>query len=262
MTELLRLRAGIALNALLNQILRQRMLNMRRLHEEVCRQLQIAVILQHAAVEDLRLLRHRELVKALVHIIEGLGNLNCTVTAEVEEDDRITIINRTDRLTVLGNHEARQILIRIAAFLTQRLNRLTSRTKLTTVTHHMDVPALLNHRPVSFVAVHGDDHTSASRSDACVERIIVEALDRVLKLIDILKCTRLRNITAIEQRVDTDFMNAFLLGFTHHRNQMRNVGMNVAIRQKTQEMQLPVVFLGIGNRLLPRIRLINRSGRD
>ena len=65
MSELLGLGACIGLHALLHQELTHRVLNVRRLHQEIVRKLQIAVILQHACIEYLRLLRHREGIKAL-----------------------------------------------------------------------------------------------------------------------------------------------------------------------------------------------------
>ena len=70
------------------------------------RKLEVSVILQHACIVDVWFLRHFEAVEALVHIIERLGKFNGTVASEVVEDDRIAVIDRTDRLAVFGYDEA------------------------------------------------------------------------------------------------------------------------------------------------------------
>ncbi len=261
MTELLSLRACKAVHTLLNKILAHCMLNVRRFNQEVLRQLEIAIILQHACIVYLRLLDLIECIEALVHVVKGLRNLNSTVTSEVKQNDRIAIINRTNRIAILVSyHKARQILISIAAFLAVCLNSLTGRRELSAITHHMDVPAFLNHAPVSFITVHRNDHTAAAGGNRTMIIVIIQRLDDIFQLIDILQSTCLRYITAIQKGMHAYLLQSFLLGFLQHGNQMIDIRMHIAVRQQTDEMQLAIMFLGILHSILPCLRLIDLAG--
>ena len=55
------------------------------------------------------------------------------------------------------------------------------------------------------------------------------------------------------------FFQAFLLAFPDQSDQVRNIGMNVAVGKKSEEVHLAVVFLGKCNSLLPGSCLINFS---
>ncbi len=262
MAEFLSLGAGVAVYALVDQKFTQGMLDVRRLDQEIVRQFQVSVILQHTGKVYLRLLGHGELVKALVHIVESLGQLNGTVTAEVEQDHGIAVVNGTGGDTIFTNDEARQILIGIAALFTQCLDGFAGRRIHGAVSHNMDVPAPLYHRPVGFITVHGDGHTAAAGSDAAVEIIVVQLLEDLFQLIDIGQRGSLGNVTAVQKDMGTYFFDAFLLGFFDHGDQVGNVGMNIAIGQKSDEVEFAVVLFQVGNRTLPGIALIDGAGLD
>ena len=124
----------------------------------------------------------------------------------------------------------------------------------------MNVPASLNHRPVSLIAVHGNGHTSAAGSDAAVEGIIVELSENILKLIHILKSRGFRNITSIKKSMYANLCDAFLLRLFDHCDQVRNVGMYVSVGKKSDKVKLSAVLLQIIHSSLPGIRLIDLSG--
>ncbi len=126
----------------------------------------------------------------------------------------------------------------------------------------MRVPASLHHRPVSFITVHRNRHTAAARRDTAMESVIIEFRKNIFKLIHILQSGSFRNVAAIQQDVCTHFTDAFLLRFADHRNQMRDIGMYVAVGEQTYEMQLSVMLFYIGNRFLPCVRIKNLSRRD
>jgi hypothetical protein len=84
-------------------------LDRRRGDQEALRQLEVAVVLQHAGVGDFRHADAVELVET--SFLESAGDFDGAVATEVEEDDRIAILDGADRLAVLGDDEGRQILV-------------------------------------------------------------------------------------------------------------------------------------------------------
>ena len=66
----------------------------------------------------------------------------------------------------------------------------------------------------------------------------------VFQFIDVLQTGSFRNVSAIHQDMDSDSADAFCLGFLYHSLEMRNVGVDIAIRQQSQEMR--GMTLGIG----------------
>src|SRR5690606_40215961 len=81
-----------------------------RAHQKVLRQLEIAVVLHHAAIKDLG---SGSAIESLeMFILEGSADLDGSVTAEVEEHDGGAVTNGPDRLTLLiDDDEARQELV-------------------------------------------------------------------------------------------------------------------------------------------------------
>ena len=197
----------------------------------------------------------------MIHVVEALGQLNGTIAAEIVQDDGIAVLDRSCRVSVLvRNDEAGKVLIRIAAFLTVGFDGFPGGAELPSVAEHVNMPALLYHGPVRLIAVHGDHHASAAGCDAGMEALIIDALQIILDLIHILQGRGLGNVTAIEESVNADLFDSFLLRFPDHGDQVMNIGMYIAIGQKTDEVQLTVVLLHIVDTLLPCVRLINRAG--
>ena len=124
----------------------------------------------------------------------------------------------------------------------------------------MDVPASLYHRPVCLVTVHGNRHTAAARRNASVECIVIKLPEHRLQLINILQSGSLRYITAIQQRVHANLCDPLFLGLLDHSDQMRDVGVNIAVGKKTDKVQLAAILLQIIYSALPGIRLINLAG--
>ena len=101
--------------------------------------------------------------------------------------------------------------------------------KLTALALHVRAPALFDHRPVGFVAVHGDDHTSAAGGDFVFVLCVRKPGENGLQLIDIVQRARCGHITTVEQNVAVDALDIFLARLFEHRNQVRDVGMDVAV---------------------------------
>jgi hypothetical protein len=85
-TELLRLAARELRHAVARQVLAERAVDGRRVHQEPLRQLQVAVVLHHAGVAVLGQRPARE--GAEVGSVEGARDLDGSVAAEVEEHHR------------------------------------------------------------------------------------------------------------------------------------------------------------------------------
>ena len=63
------------------------MFNVWRFNQEVFRQLEVAIVLQHAGVVYVRLFLLVKLVKAAVHVVKGLGKFYGSVTAKEVSDE-------------------------------------------------------------------------------------------------------------------------------------------------------------------------------
>ena len=128
----------------------------------------VAVVLHHPGEGDRRPGAPVEEGEAL--LLEGAGNLDGAVTPEVVEHHRIAVFDASDGLASIGNDKLRQILIDGAGVAgTQAIHGSGSVGKLWSLAQHMVFPALLNHRPVGIVAVHGDVHAAAAGGDLCVK---------------------------------------------------------------------------------------------
>ena len=88
---------------------------------------------------------------------------------------------------------------------------------------YMDIPASLYHGPVSLITVHGDIHTAAARGDASVKGVIIEPGQYVFQGFDIFRCAGGRNVTAVQQDMDTGFLHAFRLCFLQHGEKVADI---------------------------------------
>ena len=79
----------------------------------------------------------------------------------------------------------------------------------------MSLPAKLNHRPVSLVTIHSNLHTSAAACYLTVKSAVrIKLLEEALKLFD---------ISAVEQNVHSCLLDALVLGFCQHLEQVLDI---------------------------------------
>ena len=153
-------------------------------------------------------------------------------------------------------------MVNHAGFRAEGLNGFLRGRKLTADAMHMRVPARLDHRPVRLIAVHGDGHAAAAGSDLAVEIRVIQGGKNVFQFLHILQRGGGGHVAAVQQNVAADALYALLLGFLQHRNQVRNVGVHVAVGQQTDEVQGCAIVLQVADEVLPRIRGVNLAGFD
>ena len=129
--------------------------------------MQVAVVLEHACVHYIRIPYPVELIKAFA--VERLGDLDGAVTAEVEENDAVSVLDCADRLAVAGDDKWRQILVDNMVTVAVGIYGIGGGRELLGVAQHMRMPTALYHWPVGLIAVHGDFHAAAARGDHYVK---------------------------------------------------------------------------------------------
>ena len=259
-TVLLSLGDGVLLHTRIGEELTHGVGDLGRIDQVAVGNVQVAVVLQHTGVQHVGHADAVELVELAVRRvgitlggIEGLGDLNGAVAAEVVEDHGVAVVDGTHRLTVLGDDEGRQILVDDAQLGAVGLHGLGGRSELTAVAQHVGVPAALHHRPVGLVAVHSHLHTAAARGDGDVEGLVAEIGDEGLEGVDVLQSGGLAHVTAVDEDVDADTGNALLLGLHQHGLQVVDVGVDVTVGEETQEVEGGVVLLHTADEGLPGV---------
>lgn len=106
----------------------------------------------------------------------------------------------------------------------------------------MRMPAVLDHLPVRLIAVHRDLHSAAAGGDFRVKRRVAKGREKFLKRIHIIERGGLSDIAAVEQDVDPGRPYTVSLRPFHHRFQMIDVRMDVAVRKQTDKMKNGAVF--------------------
>ena len=255
----LRLRHSILMHACLAQNLGQRVADDGRLNQIVHRDLEVAVIFQHTCELHASIVTAVKLVKVLA--VKGEGNFLRTVAAEVEEDDAVAVFNLCNGLAVMRNDERQQILIDHAGILgAVGFNGLTRGGELTALSLHMRAPALFDHRPVGLVAIHGNDHAAAAGGDLVFMLRVVQFRQNGLQLINIVQRTCRGDIAAVEQDVAVDLFESHLTRLFQHRNQVRDIGMDVAVGQQADEVQRFAVLQAVIRQVDPRLGLVQGAG--
>ena len=258
MSVLLRLRNRILLQPGLYQHFRQGMLDFRRINQEAPGQIQIAVILKHAGIYHVR---PRAPVKiGEVFIFKGHAQLNRTVAAEVKENYAVLILNRSDRRSVFGNNKGRQVLIdHTRIFLPVRFNGFPGGSKHAAFALYMRLPAFLHHAPVGLIPVHCNLHTAAAAGDFSIEGIIAKLGQNLLQLIHIGQGGSSRNVPSVQKNVYPNLLYALFLRLTQHFQQMLNIAVYIAVREKPDEMKDGIICLAIVPTSLPGLGGINLS---
>ena len=121
----------------------------------------------------------------------------------------------------------------------------------------MSIPATLNHRPVSLVAVHCNLHTSAAACEPAVECGVIKLSEQLVQLLEVDLRSLRRNVTSIEQSVYSYLGNALSLSLADHVEQVLDVGMYVTVRKQTDEMHGGILALNVGNKLLPGVGFVH-----
>ena len=215
--------------------------------------MEVPIVLHHAGVLDLGVALAVELIQCLR--LEGLGDLQGAVAAEIEEDDTIAVLYGPHRLAAFGDDKGRQVLVDGTGLAPQCLNRLLGAGKEPALSEDMGLPAALDHVPVGVVAVHRDDHSPAAAGDPGVKIPIVEGGEERLEGKEVLKGAELADITAIEQRVNPHPLHPLSLGLGDHRLEVVDVGVDVAVAEQADEVHRRVVLLGVGNQMLPDLTI-------
>ena len=248
MAVFLGLGQGILVNAGLAQHLSQCILNHGRLHQIVLRNVQVSVVLQHTGKLDAGVIAPVKLVEVLP--VKGQRNLLGPVASEVEENHTVAVGDSGHRLAATGHHKGRQILVDAAGFRAVSLNRLFGGGELPADALHMGAPAGFHHGPVCLIAVHGDLHPAAAGGDGIVAAVGIQLLQHILQHGHILQRGGGGHVTAVQQDVAVGLLHALGVRLTQQRDQMMDVGMDVAVAQQAEEMHGPAVFR-IGDQILP-----------
>mmetsp|Transcript_11540 Transcript_11540/g.32739 ORF Transcript_11540/g.32739 Transcript_11540/m.32739 type:complete len:388 (-) Transcript_11540:627-1790(-) len=184
--KLLGFGAGKCGDPVLHQILPGRLADGRRRHEEVGRQLEVAVVLHEPGKLDLGEALTVEGIEVLV--LKGLADLNHAVCAEVEDDDGVAVLNGPHRgAAVIGDDKGGQPLIgdRIVSRAPQRGDGLHGVVEgVGGLAQDVSKPALLHNVPVSLIAVHGDTHAASARGNLGVHPGSSQSLALLLQLSD------------------------------------------------------------------------------
>ena len=168
--------------------------------------------------------------------LEGGSNFQRAVPTEIEVDDAVPILNPSHRLAILGDDELVHVLVQQSGiFAAVHLHGLRGAGKLAALTQDMGVPAPLHHGPVSIIAIHSQVHASATGGDAVVNA--VESSKEILQGPDVVQSRGGVNVTAVQQGVDTNPLDAILVCLAHHGLQVVNVGVDVAIRHQPDKME-------------------------
>ena len=224
-------------------------LDCRRRNEEAVRELEVAVVLEHASVADLREALAVKFVEGF--FFEGAGDFDGTVATEVEEHHGVAVVDGTDRLAVLCNHERGQVLVNGLGFATEGFDSLRSVVEVAAFAQHVGLPAEFHHLPVSVVTVHGNLHTATAASNANVEFRAAEFVEELFERANVIEGGSFRHVTTVEQNVHADLLEAFLLGLGDHGLEVADVGVNVTVAEEADEVEHAVLGANVLGNFLP-----------
>lgn len=88
----------------------------------------------------------------------------------------------------------------------------------------VSLPAKFNHRPVSLITIHSNLHTSAAACYLTVKSIVrIKFLEEALKLFNIYRSRSSGYISSVEQNVYSCLLDALVLGFCQHLEQVLDI---------------------------------------
>ncbi len=260
MTVLLGFGASKLLNASFCKPFAGGFLDCRRWNKEAVRELQVAIILEHASVANLREANAVKFREAF--FFECAGDFDSAVTTEVEEYNGVAIVDCADSLAVLGDNERRQILVDSLCFATESFDSFGCACKHAAFAKNVCLPAEFNHLPVSIVTVHGNLHTATTASDSYVEVCAAEVRKELFERANVIKSRCFWNIAAVEQNVDANNLDSFLLSLSNHCLKVGNVRMNVTVAEKADEVKNGILFANVARNFLPSVAAKDVAGFD
>ena len=131
-----------------------------------------------------------------VVVSKGHRHFERTVSAKIDINACVAILNFTNWLTIFRNHERWHILIlKVWFFATISLNCFGRTCKLAAFAKHGDFPARFNHRPVCFIAVRRNHHTTTTARNLIIG--VTKLVHEVFETLNVFWFTRRRNITTI-----------------------------------------------------------------
>ena len=234
----------------------------RRGDQVVRRQHQVAVVLHHPGVEEVEGRAAVELVEGLV--LEGPGDLDGPVAAEVEEDDRVAVGHLPDRLVVLvDDDEGRQeLVVDVLVLAVEGLHRLAGRGEVAGLAQDVGLPPPLHDAPVGLVAVHGDDHAPAAGGDEVVEPVAPVGAEALLEAVDEGGGGPLADVAAVGQDVDPEVGHAVAGGAVDEGQQLVDVAVDVAVGEEPDQVERGLAGLRALDDGLPDVTLEEGPGRD
>ena len=259
MAVLLGLGQGILVDSGGAQHLGQGMLDDGGLHQIMLGNLQVAVVLEHTGKLHAGVVAPVEVVKLLA--VKGQGNLLRPVAPEVEEDDAVAVGDLRHRRAAPLNHESGQILVDAAGLGAVGLDGRLGGGESSALCLDVGAPALLHHRPVGLVAIHGDLHTAAAGGDGVVAALGVQLGKHLLQHVHIFQRGSGRHVTAVQKDMAVGPLHALGVGFPQHGDEVMDVGMDIAVGQQPQEMQR-LAGNGVGDQVFPGLGGIQRAVFD
>ena len=260
MAVFLRFGAGKLLHARFGKPFAAGFLDSRRRHEEAVRELEVAVVLEHAGVAHMREALAVKFVEGF--FFEGAGDFDGAVATEVEEHHGVAVVDGTDRSSVLSDYERREILVNGLGLATEGFDSLGGVVEVAAFAEHVGLPAEFHHLPVGVVTVHGNLHTATAASNADVEFRAAEFVEELFERADVIEGGSFRNVTAVEQDVHADLLQAFLLGLGNHGLEVADVGVDVTVAEEADEVEHGTVVTHVGGDFLPGVAAEDVAGDD
>ena len=147
--------------------------------------------------------------------------------------------------------ECAEVLVDGVGFVAERLDGVLCGWEEASFAEDVGLPAAFDHRPVGVVAVHGDEHASAAGGDAGIAALGLQGLEELLEGQDILQGGGLADVASVQEDMNADALDALGGGVLHHRLEVVDVGMDIAVGEESDEMQRGVVAEDIGGNFLP-----------
>ncbi len=145
-------------------------------------------------------------------VLEGAGQLEGPVAAEVEEEHGGAVADLPNRAVLVGDDEAGEVLIVEAGLVVQGLDRRAGAGEAAALAAHVDLPAAGDDLPVGLVAVHGDDHAPAAAGDPVVAAGLRQLGERLLEAIDVEERGAAGDVAAVDEDVHAGLRHALAGG--------------------------------------------------
>ena len=127
---------------------------------------------------------------------------------------------------------------------------------------HVDVVTLLDHIPVGAVAIHRYLHSAAAGSYLAVEARRIEFGEFGFELVNVHERRSGGNVPSVEKNVHARALDALRFAGFEHAEKVRNVGMHVAVGQKSYEVHRRGILETILFEFRPSLGSVYRSGRN